>query len=156
MFSLARMERHYFTQDIEHSTQKGIASADEIKIQTNNFWSAQQILKACLVRIIVFPSNFNVSQKKKLKNVQSKIKISSNYKVKFTLSGIQLKISRHNKRKLGLIRPENNQEKRFRNDTDTRISRQGFENNYYNSPYVEKDGGNHKHNKQKKKNNNAI
>ena len=28
MFSLARMERHYFTQDIEYSTQKGTASAD--------------------------------------------------------------------------------------------------------------------------------
>ena len=63
--------------------------------------------------------------------------ISSNYNLKFTLSGIQLKISRYNKRKLGLtIRPENNQEKRFRNDTDTRISRQGFENNYYNSVHM--------------------
>ena len=28
MFSLARMERHYFTQDIEYSTQKGIDTAD--------------------------------------------------------------------------------------------------------------------------------
>ena len=53
------------------------------------------------------------------------------------MSGIQLKINRHNKRKLGLtIRPENSQEKRFRNDTDTRISRQGFENNYCNSVHM--------------------
>lgn len=53
------------------------------------------------------------------------------------MSGIQLKISRHNKKKLALLtRPENNQEKRFRNDTDTRISRQGFENNYYNSVHM--------------------
>ena len=82
----------------------------------------------------MFPSNFNASQKKSSRMFRV---ISSNCKVKFALSGIQLKISRHNKRKLGLtIRPENNQEKRLRNDADTRISRQGFENNYYNSVHM--------------------